>query len=54
MKKSLLVLAAVVGVLSISGCCWPLHEGRHRSRDWGESTRPEPSGRPEHVRTASR
>jgi hypothetical protein len=29
MWKPLVVLALAVAVLSSTGCCWPMHEGRH-------------------------
>jgi hypothetical protein len=29
MWKPLVVLALAVTVLSSTGCCWPMHEGRH-------------------------
>jgi hypothetical protein len=48
MLKLLAVLAVAVAVLSTTGCCWPMHEGRHRYyRDsYSEAPRPPPPGRP--------
>jgi len=45
--KPLIVLAVAVGILSSTGCCWPMHEGRYRHhRDsYSEMQRPPPPGR---------
>jgi len=48
MTKPLIVLAAAVAILSATGCCWPLHEGRYRGYYDGraEAPRPAPPPRP--------
>jgi hypothetical protein len=35
MMRTLLVLAAALSVVTMSGCCWPLHEGRRGGRGYG-------------------
>ena len=46
MLKALIVLAVSVGVLSSTGCCWPMHGGRYRYYDgYSEAQRPGPPGR---------
>lgn len=45
MLKPLLALAAIVAVLSASGCCLPLHGGRYYGDDrWSDSDRPASPG----------
>jgi hypothetical protein len=47
MLKFLVVLAAAFAILSTTGCCWPLHEGRRGYyRDgYSDGQRPPPPGR---------
>lgn len=44
MTKILLGVAAVLAVLSATGCCLPLHGGRHGyySEGWSDGSRPRP------------
>jgi len=46
MLKTFAALAAAVAVLTVSGCCWPLHGGRHGGRggydDRSDTRRPDP------------
>jgi hypothetical protein len=42
--KTLIALAAAAAILSSTGCCWPMHEGRHyRYGGWSDDSR---EGRP--------
>jgi len=44
--KTLIVIAAAVAVLSATGCCLPLHGGRHGHDRWSEGQRPAPQRAP--------
>jgi hypothetical protein len=50
MVKSLVVLAIAAAVLSTTGCCWPLYEGRYHRYDrddrYSDGSRPAPRARP--------